>query len=340
MRPRRTRRRPAIRRRNITAPAHEDSGGPSFFHQAAPQAQPLTKLVAFSSAPFPYHGTSPTGGPFLNTQSGGQLGHRTRRGAVLWESKTFSDSRVLVHFPAGFDPSRPAAMVIFFHGYGATLPRDVLARQQVPAQISASGANVVLVAPQFAVDARDPSIGHFWEQGGFNRFLDETAKKLATMQGDPELESTFAKMPIVMVAYSGGFYPAAWCIKDLGASHRVRGILMLDAVYGEFERYADWAAANRSSFLVSAYTHYTSRQNAALRGMLTARGVPTTSTLARNLKSGGVFLPAEFPHQDYVTKSYTEDPIKDILTRLPEYRIYDPQAVATIDGPTRTASIH
>ena len=126
-----------------------------------------TKLLPFESAPFPYHGAMPgSGSAFLNTGRGERRGHRSRRGRILWEQETFSDNRVLVHVPKGFDAGRPGVIVVFFHGHGATLRRDVLERQQVPAQISASGANAVLLAPQFAVDAPDSSAGRFWEQGG------------------------------------------------------------------------------------------------------------------------------------------------------------------------------
>ncbi len=70
-------------------------------------------------------------------------------------------------------------MVVFFHGHGATLARDVRDRQKLPEQISAAGANAVLVAPQFAYDAADSSSGKFWEEDGFKRFLNEAAQKLS-----------------------------------------------------------------------------------------------------------------------------------------------------------------
>jgi hypothetical protein len=111
---------------------------------------------------------------------------------------------VLLHIPPGFDANKPGVMIVFFHGHGAILARDVRDRQQVPAQISASGANAVLVAPQFAVDAADSSPGKFGEPGGFKRFLDEAAGQLAKLHGDPRTKQTFANMPIVIVAYSGG----------------------------------------------------------------------------------------------------------------------------------------
>ena len=101
-----------------------------------------TSLEEFETAPFPYHGMVPgSGRPFLNAGSEGRLGHVNFRGQVLWESETFSNDRVLLHIPPSFDPRRPAVMVVFFHGHGASLTQDVLDRQQVPEQITAAGAN-------------------------------------------------------------------------------------------------------------------------------------------------------------------------------------------------------
>src|SRR5215469_12123061 len=125
--------------------------------QSLPVKEPLTKLVEFDAAPFPYDGG---------------------RGS-------YHDRRVLLHIPKGFDASRPGVMVLFFHGHRATLERDVRDRQQVPAQISASGMNAVLVAPQFAVDAADSSIGRFSQPGAVARFVAEAADKLARLHGDP-----------------------------------------------------------------------------------------------------------------------------------------------------------
>ena len=80
-----------------------------------------------------------------------------------------------MHVPETFDASKPGVIVVFFHGNGATLERDVRDRQLVPQQISDSGVNAVLLAPQLAVDAADSSAGKFWQPGGFKRFVDESA---------------------------------------------------------------------------------------------------------------------------------------------------------------------
>src|SRR6185436_18306270 len=126
---------------------------------------------------------------------------------LYWEDETYSDDRVLLHIPKGFDIRRPSVIVVFFHGHGATLERDVLRRQRVADQISRSGANAVLIAPQFAVDAADSSAGRFWEPGAFGRFMGEAAQQLGRIHGDRRTVRTFAGTPVVIVAYSGGYLP-------------------------------------------------------------------------------------------------------------------------------------
>jgi hypothetical protein len=295
----------------------------------------LTKLVAFDTAPFPYHGAQPGGGPFLNAGEAGRKGHRTARRQILWEDQTFSDNRVLLHIPAGFDPKRPAVMVVFFHGWGATLTRDIVARQKVAAQVTASGANAVLVAPQFAVDARDSSAGRFWQPNGFRRFLDEASKQLAALYGDAASERAFSSAPIVLIAYSGGFLPASYVLRDGGATERIRGLVLLDAAYGGLDTFANWIARDKSGFFLSAYTHYTQGHNAELKSMMASRGVPLNKDLPDELSRGGATFIAtgrEASHASYVTHAWKDDPIKIILAKLPEYRLQDHDTVASIDG--------
>ncbi len=80
-----------------------------------------------------------------------------------------------MHVPEHFDVRKPGVIVVFFHGNGATLERDVRDRQLVPQQVTDSGANAILLAPQMAVDAADSSAGKFWQAGGLKRFMEESA---------------------------------------------------------------------------------------------------------------------------------------------------------------------
>jgi hypothetical protein len=294
-----------------------------------------TSLINFETAPFPYHGRVPgSDRPFLNAGEEGHRGHVNFRGRVFSESETFSDSHVLLHIPPGFDPKRPAVMVVYFHGHGANLARDVLDRQRVPAQITGAGVNAVLVAPQFAVDAADSSAGKFWEPNGFKRFLDEAAAKLAGLYGDPRSVKAFANMPIVIVAYSGGFGPTLSVLDRGGVRSRVRGLVLLDALYAGIDRFGDWIANNRSAFFISSYTPHTAHHNVDLERLLDERSVPYGSELRHNHLQGLVaFLPAgDVSHRDFVTHAWADNPIKDILARMDDV---DPR----IETVATTASI-
>jgi hypothetical protein len=210
---------------------------------------------------------------------------------------------------------------VFFHGHGATLARDVRDRQLLPRQISESGVNAVLVAPQLAYDAADSSAGKFWERGGMKRFMAEAAEHLTRIYGgDPRASEAFAKMPVVIVAYSGGFVSAAASLHVGGLGSRVKGVVLLDALYGEMDKFSSWIVNNRSAFFVSAYTHHTKRRDDELARILRDKGIPVASELNGPLKPGTVaFLPTGegIRHRDYVTLAWTEHPVKDVLLRIP-----------------------
>jgi hypothetical protein len=291
--------------------------------RSGPLARARSKLVEFETAPFPYHGVVPrTNAPFLNVVENGRRGHRTPFGRVYWEDETYSDREVLLHLPKGFDIRRPSLIIVFFHGHGAKLADDVYLRQQVPAQLSSSGVNAALVAPQLAFNAADSSAGKFWEPGAFARFLGEAAQHLARLHGDPRSVRSFASMPVVIVAYSGGYLATASCVDHGGLGNRLRGVVLFDALYGELDTFADWVARQKSAFFVSTYTHSTEGRNTQLQRVLAQRGIPFTTALEPRLMPGSVaFLPApkDADHRDFLTYAWVDDPLKDLLERLKGY---------------------
>jgi hypothetical protein len=270
------------------------------FEQALHPAR--TELLPFETAPFPYS---------------------SQKRGIQRAKQTYNDSRVLLHIPPGFDANRPGVIVVFFHGHRTMLERDVWGRQQVPAQVSAAGINAVLVAPQFAVDAADSNPGKFAEPGAFARFLDEAAKQLARLNGDAATEETFAKMPVVLVAYSGGFVPCAWAIHVGSIGSRIQGIVLLDALYGELDKFIRWITKANQGFFVSAFTQSTRRQNNTLEQILAEKKVAYDTELGRNWRQGVTFIStgSDVNHRDYVTRSWTENPIQDVLARLDEYKL-------------------
>jgi hypothetical protein len=295
---------------------------PTAPYQRAPQptGEEVTTLVSMKSSAFPYYGNNPASdAPFLNMASGSRKGHRSYGGRVYWQDQTYNDNRVLVHIPESFDVQKPGVIVVFFHGNGATLERDVRDRQLVPQQITDSGVNAVLLAPQMAVDAADSSAGKFWQPGGFKRFMDESVGNLSKLYGDPASAKAFEKMPIVIVGYSGGFLPTAWSLEVGGISDRVRGVILLDAVYGELDKFASWIETHRNGFFVSSYTQYTAPRDRELMSMLRGKGIGVREDMDGPLRPGSVVFVKTgegITHRDYVTKAWTRNPIEQVLVKM------------------------
>ncbi|MDQ7249673.1 hypothetical protein [Dongia sedimenti] len=283
------------------------------------------QLVPFESAPFPYRGMVPgdethDDAPFLDAGSGSRRGHTTPRGGVYWEDETYSDPRSLLYIPSGFDRRRKGAIVIFLHGNQATLGRDVIARQQVPQQLATSNLNAVLLAPQLATDALDSSAGGFWEPGAFARYLREADARLAELAGEGMTAKDFARMPVILVAYSGGYLPAAWALEVGGANRRVTGVILLDAIYGETEKFSGWIEDHQAgAFFFSAFTASSAEGNGAVQDQLMSQGIDFALDLPPCLEAGDIVFLDTGPkvvHNDFVTQAWAADPLKQLFDRL------------------------
>ena len=298
-----------------------------------PLKEAKTQLVAFNASPFPYRGVVPgTNKPFLDAKDGKRRGHTTLKGDVCWEDTTYSDRRSLLFLPAGYNPQLPSLIVLYLHGQGAILERDVQMRQGVPRQIGESGQNVALVAPQLAFDAGDSSAGNFWKPGHFAAYVDEAAERLMRLYGDRRAGAHFNAAPVVIVSYSGGYLSTAYALERGGAAHRIKGVILMDSLYGDEDKFAAWAAARRRlGFLLSAYTESTKDENATLQGLLAKRRIPYTMSLPASLTPGTmafVSCGSWELHGDFVTRAWTADPLKQALGMIPGY----PQTVRAKKG--------
>jgi hypothetical protein len=281
------------------------------------------ELAAFDHSAFPYHGLIPNyqesgkSRPFLDVDANGRLAHSSPRGGLLWEDQTYNDRTVLLAAPETFNPGRPGVIVVFFHGNSATLSRDVIARQQIVRQLTDSGLNAVLVAPQLALDAPDSSAGKFWAPGGFAAFLNEAEAKLGDFY--PAARGAFRRMPVVIVGYSGGYLPAAYSLAVGGAGGRIHGVVLLDALYGERDKFLNWAEGpGRSGFFVSAYSESSKAGNMAATAELQQAGLSVQTSLPEALAPGEVvFVDAgSVNHNDFVTSAWGGAPLRDIFARI------------------------
>jgi len=289
----------------------------------APLPAAKIQMVPFDISPFPYRGEVPDKNmPFIDVLDGERRGHTSGRGGVYWEDVTYNDRRALLYIPRGFDLRRPAVIVVFFHGNLATLTRDVRNRQEVPGQLAASGLNAVLVAPQFAVDALDSSSGNFWTPGMFAKFLNEAADRLARLHGDARARAVFERAPVVLAGYSGGYNPVAFSLALGGASARIHGVLLFDAMFAEYDKFADWLAKRPPAFFFSAYGKAARTDHAELERLMVARGVGHQKTVPARLNPGTVALVDvgdAVVHNDFVIRAWVNDPLKVMLARIPGF---------------------
>lgn len=284
----------------------------------------ISKLISMNHSPFPYDGENPdTGESFLNVLDGKRRGHKSPRGGINWEDIAYNDRRSLFYLPTGFNLNRPAALVVFFHGNNATLARDVVGRQHVTQQLAASGINAVMAAPQFAFDIRDSSPGNFWSEGYFAAWLSETETNLARLHGAGAKASDFGKLPIILVAYSGGYFPAAWCLKNGGAGPRIVGLVLMDALYGDTEKFAAWIAAqHKTAFLFSSYSRASRQWNLQLQALLTEQGIGFSNGLPDKLKPASISFvetPGDIDHEEYLSHAWTKDPLRWIFQRMRQF---------------------
>lgn len=278
-------------------------------------------LYHFSFAPFPYQGIRPdTGAKFLDVSDNGRVGHTAPRGGVYFQDQTYSDNRVLVAVPAGFDLGKKAAIVVFFHGNQSTLERDVIGRQHVLDQLQDSTLNAALIAPQFAFDALDSSAGRFWQDDAFARFMGEAAIALGDLIGARDTKAKFAKLPIILVAFSGGYNPAAYAITVGGVGKRMMGLVLLDALYAETDRFVTWIqSSRRAAFFLSAFSEASEEENDLLERKLHSHKITYSTDPPEQFLPGSVSFMATpgVVHEDYVTKAWVDDPLTWVFDRIP-----------------------
>ncbi|HEX6832871.1 MAG TPA: hypothetical protein VF132_05000, partial [Rudaea sp.] len=159
--------------------------------------------------------------------------------------------------------------------------------------------------------------------GGFSKFIAEAATRLTALYDDRRLAGAFTRSDVLLVAYSGGYLPAAWSLAIGKANARVRGVVLLDAMYGEIDRFVDRVEAMRPpAFFISAYGNSSRDGNDAFKQELDEARLRYATMLPKTFAYGGTFVIDAGPdvrHQDFVTQAWTSDPLTWILARIPGY---------------------
>jgi len=293
--------------------------------QGAPQCRP-SFIARLKHAPFPLQANDDgTGRSFFNEidRESGLRVRVNRHGDRYPEPKHYADPSVLFHIPASFDRTKPFRLVVFFHGHQSTLERYVVGRIGLTRQVDASGANVILIAPQLAKDAIDSHPGKLIRPGALARMLDECADVLARTLG-ADMAARLARAPVVLVAYSGGYLALAAGLAeaetgDGGFVDRIAGIVMLDAVFGNLSRIDAWLQARVGRvFLVSLFGKLSVSWTLDLIYRWEARGQPYGQLLPARLERGSiVVMQVSTDHEAIATDGPPRDPLAAILRRLP-----------------------
>lgn len=256
---------------------------------------------------------------FFDVNDAGRRGRNSPRGGLLWEDITYNDNRVLFAMSPDFIGRRNGVLVVFLHGNQATLERDVLERQQVAAQLFSAGINAFLLAPQFAVDALDSSPGNFAQKNYFTYFIKEAATYAGRWQDSQLLAYQLKRAPIIIVSYSGGYLAAANILKNGGASDRIKGVILLDSLYGQEDVFAKWLRSNhRKSFFFSAYTEPARASNEILQNLLREDDIDFETGMPEALKKrtiNFIQLNETTTHKDLLTSAWTNQPLADLLRK-------------------------
>ncbi len=260
----------------------------------------LTFVETLATAPFPYAGVDPTTGqPFFDTTdpTTGQPAHTTADGLVYPHDPHYGDGTVLFHVPQGFRHDQPFAVLVFFHHHATRLPDAVMGETAVIDQVDRAGRNILLIAPQLAVNAIDSAAGKLYRPDGLAALLAEAAAVLAERVA--LTAEAVGRAPVVLASYSGGYRALAYAMDRGGLGDRLAGLLLLDGVFDQvdlFERHL--AAADRRSWFVVVYSPRSAGPTEALRDRLARTGVALTDRWPAALPPGTTaFLRVDTPHR-------------------------------------------
>lgn len=235
----------------------------------------------------------------------------------------WSDSTVIAFVPKHYRATKDARFdaLVHFHGHNTTA-RDAVVAHALREQLFESKQNAILLVPQGPVRAAESPPGKLGEAGGLRRLLTEAAVVLSSKPARQALGgAAVGSRPrlglVVLSAHSGGYRPAAACLRSSGID--VQEVYLFDALYGEVSTYRDWVVARKRSTgrarhkLVSHFVSQAVRkENQALEAALIAAGVECTKenaaggaklTRAELTRARVLFLDGQASHSDVTHQS-------------------------------------
>lgn len=242
-----------------------------------------------TSAPFPH--------------SSRMLGH-TYRGENFTPAMHYSDSRVAIFIPNGFNPLEPVNLVIYFHGWRNNINK-ACEQFELIEQFAASKKNAVFVFPEGPRDAPDSGGGKMEDQNGLKNLVSDLLKYL---QNEGKIAST-ALGQIVLAGHSGAYRAIAFSLDRGGLTGHVSDIILFDALYWNVDMFSDWIR-NYNGRFIDIYTEHggTMALSLGLMDSLSAWKIPFIKTEELDLKRPHltdnrlVFIHSDLSHNQVIAE--------------------------------------
>lgn len=282
----------------------------------------LSVIARLAHAPFPYDGmVGDRNQPFFDhtDPESGQRMHTTDRGEIFAEALHYRDNRVLIHMLPGFETDKPFQVLVFFHGHHSEIRRTLIQEMSLLKQMNDSGRNLVLVAPQLVLNAADSTPGKLYRPRGFANLLGDVSRVLEAILG-AGFARQFDQAPVILAAYSGGYRALAYTLDrglDPDQSGRLHGVILLDALYGDLERFDVWLKRPDHGFLVNLYGPSSAPLSRELQQKLLERDQAWSPSLSGLIASQGIhFLSVPTPHHAIVQAGPPRWPLVQILRSI------------------------
>jgi hypothetical protein len=242
-------------------------------------------LVPMTTAPYPHES---------------RLKGLTRDSTVYSFEEHYNNNTVAIIIPKNYRPTSKINVIVHFHGHMQDLDR-VLHVYQLGEQLDASRKNAILVIPQGPVKVPDSQFGKLDTKDGFKNFMSEF---IGLISQDKIINPKKRKLEIgeiILTAHSGGYYTVGQVLDQGGLTGKIKEVYLLDATYGQLEKYADWIKQYHGRF-ISIFTEHLANNNVDLMAQLEKLNIPyklirEKEVTDKQLKQNSVlFLPTELEH--------------------------------------------
>jgi len=165
----------------------------------------------------------------------------------------------LVYFPTKFNKDNPLNIVVYIHGWHNCISNCILdvgkgvnctpsgakrISYGLIKQIESADPTSLLLLPEVQYDQPSSDPGLLGKNNGFLNFMNDLFDQLTPIIGKKSLSDV---NHIMVFSHSGG-YVALSAIATIGGVPQVREIILLDSLYGNFDRYDQFVKQNLAKF--------------------------------------------------------------------------------------------